>query len=131
MNQETEIFAKTLYGEARGEGLAGIEAVANVIINRVKKAGWWGKTVKEVCLKPRQFSCWNKEDANAIKLNGDLSSEPIFDVCVRVARRALSGLLPDRTKGSTHYHNLSVNPHWATGLVPNAQIGNHLFYTCF
>ena len=48
---ELEIFAKTLFGEARGEKLSGIEAVANVIMNRVKHAQkigsyWWGKQLK-------------------------------------------------------------------------------------
>ena len=127
---DTEILAKTIYGEARGEGLTGMEAVANVIINRAKHPGWWGKTVREVCLKPYQFSCWNPDDPNRKKLEGDLSADPIFDVCLRIARRALGGVLPDRTKGATHYHALSVSPKWASALVPNVQIGNHLFYTC-
>ena len=130
MDKQTEIFAKTLYGEARGEGLKGIEAVACVIVNRLKKPCWWGRTIMEVCLKPAQFSCWNKNDPNCQLLSTDLSQEPIFDVCKRVAVRAIKGLLPDVTKGSTHYHTLSVNPKWASALVPNAQIGNHLFYTC-
>ena len=56
MDKQTEIFAKTLYGEARGEGLKGIEAVACVIVNRLKKPCWWGHTIQEVCLKPAQFS---------------------------------------------------------------------------
>lgn len=130
MDKQTEIFAKTLYGEARGEGLKGLEAVASVIINRVKKPCWWGRTIQEVCLKPAQFSCWNKDDPNRQVLNSDLSADPIFDVCKRIAVRAIKGLLPDMTKGSTHYHTLSVHPKWASALVPNAQIGNHLFYTC-
>ena len=130
MDKETEILAKTLYGEARGEGLSGIEAVANVMINRAKKPGWWGRGIREVCLKPYQFSCWNKDDPNRCHLEQDLTHEPIFDVCVRVAVRAIKGLLPDRTKGSTHYHTLKTHPAWAAALVPNAQIGNHLFYTC-
>ena len=130
MDKQTEIFAKTLYGEARGEGLKGIEAVACVIVNRLKKPCWWGHTIQEVCLKPAQFSCWNKDDPNRQLLNTDLSQEPIFDVCRRVAVRAIKGLLPDITKGSTHYHTLSVNPKWASALVPNVQIGKHLFYTC-
>ena len=130
MDNEIEIFAKTLYGEARGEGVSGIEAVANVIINRLKKPCWWGRTIKEICLKPMQFSCWNTDDPNRKKLTEDLSQEPIFDVCKRVAVRAVHGLLPDSTKGATHYHTLSVHPKWANALVPNTQIGNHLFYTC-
>ena len=130
MTSDTEIMAKTVYGEARGEGLPGMEAVAAVIINRAKNPGWWGRTISEICLKPMQFSCWNPNDPNREKLNGDLSADPIFQVCLRIVRRALSGVLPDPTKGSTHYHALNLNPKWATALVPNVQIGHHLFYTC-
>ena len=130
MDTDTEIMAKTIYGEARGEGISGMEAVANVIMNRVKKPCWWGKTIRDVCLKPMQFSCWNITDPNRFKLSGDLSDDPVFDVCKRIAVRAIRGLLPDKTKGSTHYHALSVHPRWASALVPNIQIGHHLFYTC-
>ncbi len=133
MDEETMILAKTLYGEARSEGLAGIEAVANVILNRVKHAKqcgffWWGNTIKEVCLKPFQFSCWNNGDKNRPLLDRDLSGDVIFGVCLRVAVRAIKGLLPDTTKGATHYHTKSVHPKWAHALVPCAEIGQHLFY---
>ena len=131
MDTDTEIMAKTLYGEARGEGISGLEAVANVIINRVKHPCWWGKNIREVCLKPMQFSCWNIDDPNRKKLMADLSDDPIFDVCRRIAVRAIRGLLKDTTKGSTHYHTLKSYPKWANALVPNTQIGNHIFYTCF
>ena len=135
MDTETDILARTLYGEARGEDLKGIEAVAAVILNRVRYAAaggprWWGRTVREVCLKPAQFSCWNAADPNRAKLTGDLADDPAFAICRRVAVRAIKGILPDPTHGATHYHALSVNPRWASALIPTAQIGNHLFYTC-
>ena len=47
---ELEIFAKTLFGEARGEKLSGIEAVANVILNRVKHAQKIGGLFKAVSI---------------------------------------------------------------------------------
>lgn len=129
---ETEILAKTIYGEARGESVAGQEAVANVILNRVKMnlihPMWWGKTISEVCLKPKQFSCWNKDDPNFKILQGDLSENPIFQICYRIAQRALAGLLKDNTCGATHYHAFNCHPSWAKHLVPCAEIGHHLFY---
>ena len=130
---ELEIFAKTLFGEARGEKLPGIEAVANVIINRAKHAQkigkyWWGNTIEEICLKPFQFSCWNKDDPNQKILGQDLTGNKIYQVCERVAKRAIAGFLPDNTHGATHYHTLSCNPAWARCAVPCAQIGHHLFY---
>lgn len=133
---ELEIFAKTLFGEARGEKLPGINAVANVILNRVKYAQkigsyWWGKTIEEVCLKPFQFSCWNKNDPNHALLMQDLSQNKVYQLCERVARRAITGFLVDNTKGATHYHSSSVNPFWARCAVPCAEIGNHLFYAIY
>ena len=48
--KETDILARTIYGEARGESISGMEAVASVVLNRVafaKRRGrfWWGKFV--------------------------------------------------------------------------------------
>ena len=133
MDTDTEIMAKTIYGEARGEGISGMEAVANVIINRHKMAllnnrTWWGKTIIEICLKPQQFSCWNPTDPNFKLLQQDLSDDKIYAICKRIALRALHGNLPDNTHGATHYHAIHINPYWARGIIPSAQIGNHLFY---
>ena len=132
---ETEILAKTIYGEARGESVAGQEAIANVILNRVKMnlihPMWWGKSITEVCLKPFQFSCWNKNDPNHDLLMQDLSDNKVYQMCLRVAKRALAGFLPDETKGATHYHTLACNPAWAKCAVPCAQIGHHLFYALY
>ena len=133
---ELEIFAKTLFGEARGEKLSGIEAVANVVLNRVKHAQkigkyWWGNTIEEVCLKPFQFSCWNKNDPNHDLLINDLKENKIYQVCERVAKRAIAGFLPDNTKGATHYHAKNINPMWSRCAVPSAEVGHHLFYALY
>ena len=49
------IMAKTIWGEARGESHNGQVAVAWVIRNRAERGGWWGNTIREVCLKDQQF----------------------------------------------------------------------------
>ncbi len=133
MLSEVEVLARTLYGEARGEELAGIEAVASVILNRVafaKRRGryWWGNDVKSVCLKPAQFSCWNANDPNRKKLLALSPRDPAYRLCKRIAKRAVAGELSDQTDGATHYHTHAVDPFWARGHVPVAEIGNHLFY---
>jgi len=128
-----DTLARTLWGEARGEPVRGIEAVAAVVVNRVAVAArhsgfWWGDSIIAVCRKPYQFSCWNADDPNYPKLLAVKPGEPVFDTCLRIARRAVSGLLPDPTGGATHYHARSVHPSWALGHVPCAEIGTHLFY---
>ena len=129
---EEEIFAKTIFGEARGESLSGQEAIANVILNRVKFAqnhpSWWGKTITEVCLKPKQFSCWNMDDKNYPLLQENLQENALYQICKRIVKRALAGLLKDNTNGATHYHASTCSPYWARHLVPCAEIGHHLFY---
>jgi len=55
---KVDVLTRTVYGEVRGESEAGQAAVAWVIRNRVAKGrAQMGKTIKDVCLKPSQFSC--------------------------------------------------------------------------
>lgn len=128
-----EVLARTLYGEARGEPVRGKEAVAAVIMNRVRKAEarggwWWGDDVIGVCLKPWQFSCWNPGDPNRARILAVTADNKTFATCLRIARRAIAGGLDDPTGGATHYHNRSVHPPWAWNHAPSAEIGGHLFY---
>lgn len=131
----TDTLARTIYGEARGEPVRGKEAVAAVVMNRVRRARiaggsyWWGGSVDEVCRRPWQFSCWNTGDPNRAKIEAVGDDNRVFQSCQRIARRALAGTLADPTEGATHYHAKSVNPPWARGKAPAAEIGNHLFYS--
>ena len=130
---EIDVMARTIWGEARGEGLQGMQAVAMVILNRVtiaRKFGsyWWGNTILQVCHKPYQFSCWNKTDPNYQKLVSIGENDPHFKTAMRTARRAVLGFIKDETKGATHYHARYVFPDWAKGKQPCAVIGKHLFF---
>lgn len=128
-----DILARTLWGEARGETLAGKEAVACVILNRLKKAKtkgrfWWGNSLEEICLKPYQFSCWNQNDVNYRRVIAVTDADPHFAICLRIARRAVNELLNDATNGADHYHADTITPSWSEGRAPTAIIGRHLFY---
>lgn len=132
---EVDVLARTLWGEARGEGSAGMQAVACVILNRVKHARaqeagnfWWGNTIIQVCQKPYQFSCWNRSDPNFQKLQNVDEKDLYFATAVRIARRALAGALDDISQGATHYHAAGIEPYWARGQKPCAVIGRHIFY---
>ena len=58
LTHEQKIVALTILGEARGEGKAGMYAVACVIqqraLNRTMSAA-------RVCKQRKQFSCWNSK----------------------------------------------------------------------
>lgn len=130
-----DVLARTLWGEARGEGTGGMAAVANVILNRVKMADekggiyWWGNNIISVCQKPYQFSCWNRSDPNYKKLLAVTEKTDVhYATAVRIARRAVAGVLDDPTNNATHYHALGITPEWTYGQSPSAIIGHHIFY---
>ena len=59
---EEQVMAITICREAGGEPIEGQIAVGTVILERVDHRDWDGKTIKEVCLKKWQFSCFNETD---------------------------------------------------------------------
>jgi len=131
MNNDLKILAKTIYGEARGElnpfGLAPLIAVGNVVINRVRKK--FEKSITDVCLAPRQFSCWNHDDPNYEKIKNLDESSSLFKTYLEIARNLIEGSWPDLTDGCDHYHARYVKPFWAGMLTPKRVFGNHLFYS--
>lgn len=126
---ELDTLARVLYGEARGEGVAGMRAVAAVICNRAKRPRWWGRSILECCVKPQQFSCLNPNDVNYRKLMSVTSADPQFALARGIAEIALRGNLPDPTNGADSYCNLALaKPAWATRDRWRVKIGNHDFY---
>jgi hypothetical protein len=127
-----DTLARTLWGEARGESLPGLRAVASVVINRAThtRIRWWGRTIVGVCRASKQFSCWNPDDRNYPQLMVVTESDDKFRLCLQVAVEALDGRLEaERTQhNATHYHNKTVTPYWIKGKLPCADIGGHLFY---
>lgn len=126
---DVEILARTLWGEERSGSDAGLEAVAAVVMNRLAAPGHrFGHTVKDVCLEPKQFSCWNEGDPNRAKILALQDDDPVLARCRAIARRAVAGTVQDATNGALHYHAQSAKPVWAVGKQASAQIGGHLFY---
>lgn len=140
LTTDVEILARTLYGEARNEGYTGMQAVANVVVNRAKaKKSFFGTGISGVCLKPRQFSCWNPKfgystkDANIVanykRMISATTADPLYAQAVEIARLAVAGQLTDITKNAAYYHTTAINPSWAKGVLPVKVIGSHKFYT--
>lgn len=123
-----DTLARTIWGEARGEGRPGMQAVASVILNRAARPGWWGRGIAEICLKPAQFSCWLAADPNRHKLDAVGADDAAFATAREIAALALAGRLADYTFGATHYHAVDTAPAWARGHVPCVVIGRHAFY---
>lgn len=127
-DQAVDVLARTIWGEARGEGIAGMQAVASVVINRATRGGWWGADVVSVCRKPYQFSCWLRTDPNLVQLLAVGPDDARFAQAIQIAAQAVAGALPDNTGGATHYHAASIRPAWAASMQYLTRIGGHLFY---
>lgn len=125
---DIEYLARTAWGEARNQGVPGMQAVINVIMNRVKKGIWWGDTVQDVVLKPWQFSVWNEDNENSRAMKEVTLDDYQYKVAYELAEKAVNGQLEDITNGATHYHTVYVNPSWASELTYLGTIGNHKFY---
>jgi len=128
---DQEVLARTLWGENRGGGTKGMTSVANVIMNRVHSGiTWWGNSVRSVCLKPYQFSCWLASDPNRAKLLSVTDEDPAYREALFLAAEAIAGTLPDITGGATSYFAISMPkpPHWSVGMTPTAEIAGQRFY---
>lgn len=124
---EADLFtaARTIAGEARGEPLNGQCAVAHVIINRWRHGA---ASISEVCMKARQFSCWNEGDQNRDYIESLTLANRELRIALYAVIAALEDLTPDATNGSRHYHAIGTTPYWAVGKISVATIGRHAFY---
>jgi spore germination cell wall hydrolase CwlJ-like protein len=122
-----ECLSQAVYYEAAREPRLGQEAVAQVVLNRVRHPAY----PKSVCGVVYQGSARVTGCQFTFTCDGALRYAPQGDLWSRaqdVARRALAGHV-DRTVGSaTHYHAQYVAPYWAPTLVKLTQIGQHIFY---
>ena len=113
--------------EAGNEPLAGREAVAQVILNRLRDPAY-PKTICGVVYQgsTRRTGCqftFTCDGSTARRL-----SERMRGAAQEVARRALDGELALTVGSATHYHADYVAPYWAPSLVRVGAIGAHIFY---
>ena len=113
--------AEAVYFEARGDGVSGMHAVANVIMNRAKASG---ETPYQVVVKPKQFSYLARKDLT-------IDDHDSYDVALRIAALAVTGKLPDITNGSTHYvaqKRLVGIPKWINAMERTVVVNDHHFF---
>jgi hypothetical protein len=130
---DVDTLARVIYGEARGQGEAGMQAVASVVMNRVNNIGLsFGQLggVSGVCLKPLQFTCMSSQygGADYTRTMAVQAGDPTFDACLTMAEQAIAGNLPDNTDGALYYYATSISaPRWASSMVVTVQIGTQIF----
>jgi len=125
IDKQKDCMAKNIYHESRGESDRGMIAVAEVTMNRVK-SNRFPDSVCEVVYSPYAFS-WVGVIEEEPSLESVIDQESWKKANV-IAQYAVTGMSPNYTKGSTHYHSDEVLPYWANEFDHVTTIGNHLFY---
>ena len=114
IDKNLDMLSRILSSEAGVEGKAGMQAVANVIMNRIEDTTAGFSKLDEankVISQKNAFSSLNNDDYKN-------PSGPNYDIAKQVARQALSKKLEDITGGALHFRNPDIrekdNPEAAT-----------------
>ena len=119
-------LARSIYWESKGGKSADMEAVANVVMNRVGHQGFPDSVCGVVKQGSEtgacQFSWWCDGRSD------DVQEEVRYTLAKEIARKALNKQLPDRTGGALYFHDRRVRPDWSKTFARTAQTSEFLFY---
>lgn len=134
LKNEIHCLANAIWFEARGESPEGMQAVAEVINNRVVAKGF-PKTICKVVTSNRQFSYLN---GSKHKIRIDISRfEQSRDILVQrkalltkeIATKILDGSYQRQVPYDTlYFHTKDVSPAWSKKFKRVKTIGGHHFY---
>jgi spore germination cell wall hydrolase CwlJ-like protein len=120
-------LTQAVYFESAFEPIAGQQAVAQTVLNRLRHAGY----PKSVCGVIYEGAARATGCQFSFTCDGSLAREPnptLWASAQAVAKRALSGFVMKDVGVATHYHASYVAPYWAPTLVKLKQVGQHIFY---
>jgi spore germination cell wall hydrolase CwlJ-like protein len=119
-------LSRTIYWEAKGGESADMEAVAEVVLNRLGHDGFpdtvCGVVKQGVEKKACQFSWWCDGRSDQVK------EDDRYSEAKEIARKALNQQITDRTKGAMYFHDRKVSPAWVKEYIKTAETKKFLFY---
>jgi spore germination cell wall hydrolase CwlJ-like protein len=122
-----QCLSQAIYYEAAREPVRGQQAVAQVVLNRVRHPAY----PKSVCGVVYQGAARPTGCQFTFTCDGSLRWTPqpaIWRQVQDIARRALAGYVDKDVGSATHYHANYVVAYWAPTLVKMTQVGQHIFY---
>jgi hypothetical protein len=122
-----ECLTMAIYYEAANEPAQGQQAVAQVVLNRVRHPAF----VPSVCGVVFHGSTRATGCQFSFTCDGSLYRRPVDAIWLnarQIAAQALGGAVFKPVGYATHYHADYVVPYWATSLAKNAIVGRHIFY---
>ena len=124
--RDLDCLTDAVYYEARGEDKRGQQAVATVVLNRVKNPSF-PKSVCGVVFQRASGGCQFSFACDGSMHHGRRETDA-WDDARRIAARALSGYVLRDVGSATHFHTIDVAPEWGPKMLRVAQIGLHVFY---
>ena len=126
-SRDLDCLAQAVYFEARGEGTAGMQAVAQVVLNRARHPAF----PKSICGVVYQGAARRVGCQFSFVCDGSMrrGKEPgAWRKARDIAARALGGYVMADVGNSTHFHTTGVSPSWRNRLLRVTQVGTHVFY---
>ena len=122
-----ECLTSAVYYEAGQEPVAGQQAVAQVVLNRVRHPAF----PASVCGVVYEGSTRSTGCQFTFTCDGSLARVPeraSWNRARQVAAAALAGFVQPSVGNATHYHANYVAPYWAPTLAKITSAGAHIFY---
>lgn len=120
-------LSEAMYFEARGEGIAGQVAVAEVILNRVD-ANRYPDTVCGVVRQGAGNGGACQFSYNCDGIENVIKNKKVYRKIGKIAWLMLEGRPRTLTGDALFFHTEAVRPSWSRKFVRTAQIGAHVFY---
>jgi spore germination cell wall hydrolase CwlJ-like protein len=126
LNDAITCLSRAIYWEARGKGAAGMEVIANVVMNRLGHEGF-PNMICEVVMQGReqgacQFSWWCDGRSD------DAKEDKSYAIAKEIARKALNRQLMDRTGSALYFHQRKATPSWSTKYIKTVEVAEFVFY---
>lgn len=132
-SSDVQCLARNMYFESAGQMEKGMLAVGLVTLNRLE-SGKFGDTICKVVNQKTIIKVGKRWKAicqfswNCDKRSNKPSDKEAYAKCVLLAKRVLTGKVPDITKHATHFHTKYVKPAWSKSYRLVAIVGDHKFY---
>ena len=124
-----DIMARLIWGEAEGEGATGMQAVGNVVMNRVDADSKYGADAQDIIMEQNQFSSISDPKRLEAMMNLSLDN-PEYIQALEISKKLLAGELEDITNGATHFYNpkiVDMNTKWIKEYPVVFEHENHRF----
>jgi spore germination cell wall hydrolase CwlJ-like protein len=125
-HRAVQCLAAAVHYEAGNEPVEGQEAVAQVVLNRMRTPGYPKSICGVVFQGAERPGC-----QFSFACDGSMNRIPAawaWKNAEAVATRALNGFVLGKVGDATHYHATYVLPWWSPTLVKLGRIGQHVFY---